>query len=227
MESLVDEIRRDFSTRIPQFENLLGSTWELEGVTMSRVDLSTGEPISSGKSPGVYSSEGYWASFEAAVAARDRSIDERSLNEIQNAFVRGCSSIEGYILMKSDMWNRRNPNDQLVDTREFKTSFDDKIERWIPKMSSGRKLDRSTNHWSDYKRVRGIRDHMTIHPKSPGVGATFDELAEMINLFRTGVAGFLIDLHDHFGDRIPATIIRARYAPLVEVVTLEENIDGA
>ncbi|MHA2403773.1 MAG: hypothetical protein ACXADH_12330, partial [Candidatus Kariarchaeaceae archaeon] len=127
-------------------------------------------------------------------------------------------SIEAYIIHRVELWNRDNPHDCLTDSPAHKVSFDDKVDVWIPKMTGGKKLDKSIRNWMHFLDLRKIRDHVSIHPKSDGFGSSFSDLAEKINIFRTGIAGTLIQLHLLFHEKIPAIIIRAFYAPEVEVV---------
>ncbi len=216
------ETCRDFNQSVPHFENLLGSTWTAsKGVKLSKVDLETGAEEFGVEGPGTYTPLGYWASFEIAQKALGRAVQEISYSELQSAFVHGTASIEAYVNYRAERWNSRNPQQKLHDSRESKVRFDQKINDWIPVMSNGRKLNKSGVHWSDFLKVKALRDNVTIHPKASGYGTSYGDLAEKINLFRTGVAGLLVDLHLHFNEKIPSAIIRARYAPDVEVVSSE------
>ena len=86
-------------------------------------------------------------------------------------------------------------------------------------MTGGNKLDKSRN-WEHFKRLRGIRDNLTIHPKQPRHSVKYTELADLINTFGMGVAGILIDLHIVCRNWIPPHIIRGYYAPEVQVVSV-------
>lgn len=108
-------------------------------------------------------------------------------------------------------------DDKLVDNRDNKVPMDDKFDIWIPKMT-GQQINKGTRNWQDFKRLRGIRDNLTVHPKSQHHSVTFQEMADLINIFRTGVAGLLIDLHLVFRHFIPSHVISARYVTDVEVV---------
>lgn len=210
---------RDPQQGVPFFENLVGSTAApVGGATLSRVDHSTGETDLETKSPGKLVLYSYWATFETAVRSLRRAVDEASYSEFQYAVVQGIASIEGYINYRAELWNKRHPEDQLLDSRQGKVSFDDKVNEWIPKMTGGKRLYKGDRGWNHFRMLRGIRDHHAIHPKMSGYSISFPELAEKINLFRTGIAGLLIRLHILFKEKVPRIIIRAVYAPDVEVV---------
>jgi hypothetical protein len=222
-EQLVERCRDPRET-VPFFENLIGcAATPVGGATVSRVNLSTGETDLETKSPGKLVLYGYWATFETAVKALHRAIDEASYSELQSAIVQGVASIEGYINYRADIWNKQHPEEQLLDSRQNKVGFDDKIGDWIPKMTGGRKLYKGNQEWSHFRILRGIRDHHAIHPKVSGYSISFSELAEKINMFRTGIAGLLIQLHILFREKVPRVIIRAAYAPDVEVVVVNQK----
>jgi hypothetical protein len=90
-------------------------------------------------------------------------------------------------------------------------------------MTGSRKLNKSGADWRDFRILRAIRDDEAIHPKTSGYSFSYSELAQKINLFRTGIARLLIQLHLLFDEKIPRVIIRAAYAPDAEVV---EDISG-
>lgn len=210
---------RDFSENVPFFENLVGGTWEVTpGATVSIVDNNTKEERQKVTGPGTISSYGYWAAFEISVEARDRAVNNKSFGDFLSAVVSGIASIEGYINYRAEIWNKKHPGNQLIDSRENKVSLDDKFDDWIPIMASGRKLDKSKISWAHFKILRGIRDNVSIHPKDPSQGVSLKDLAEGINMFRTGIAMLLVQPHILFEERIPSVIIRAMHMPDVEVV---------
>jgi hypothetical protein len=51
-----------------------------------------------------------------------------------------------------------------------------------------------------------------------GFGISYSDLAEKMKLSRSGIAGFLFELHLVFRVTVPRAVIRAIYAPDVEVV---------
>jgi hypothetical protein len=199
-DQVVEECRERESA-VPLVENILGSVWYMSG------DEGVEAVITSN----------YQASFEAAVDHLDRAVSNWTFGDIESAIVRGISSVESFILYQTELWNELNQDDKLVDNRDNKVPMDDKFDLWVPKMT-GHQIDKGTRNWQDFRRLRGIRDNLTVHPKSQHHSVTFQEMADLINVFRTGVAGFLIDLHLVFRNFIPGHIISARYATDVEVV---------
>ena len=214
---------RDINASIP-FENKIGSTmYATEGTTISRVDNRTGEEDLEISGPAIFSMSTYWTQYEKADVYLSKAIENIDYVEIQSAIVFGVASIESYIRYQAEEWNKVHPNDLLVDTKDKKNPFDDKINLWVPKMTGGKKLDKSTRIWNDFKYLEKIRDNTAVHAKLTGFGVSFDELANIANKFRTGIASLLIELHIIFSDRIPSIIIRGAHAPETEVIGVDDN----
>ena len=213
---------RNYQERIPFFENIIGSTWDVTtGTTLSRVDFTTGKEDLKVQGPGTFAMSTYWSLYETANNTIKQAIDKASYANLQSALVHGIASIEAYLNYRVGEWNKKNTTDLLIDSKQQKVSFDDKVDIWIPKMTSSKKLDKSNRNWADFKVLRSIRDNLTIHPKSSGFSISFQELADAINRFRTGNAGLLIQLHHIFNEKIPSVIIRGYYAPEVEVIEIK------
>lgn len=214
---------RDLKQAVPFFENFIPSTAFFMGdVEMSRVNSTTGDEDLTTKSPGSLVMQGYWASFESAIEARDRAVQKSSYTEYLSAVTSGMASIEGYINYQAEFWNKKRKDQSLIDSFTTKVSLNDKFDTWIPAMAQGKKLDKGGINWTHFKIIKSIRDDLAIHPKSSGYGISFYDLAEKINLFRTGIAGLLIQLHLLFNEKIPQIIIRAAYVPDVEVVVTND-----
>ena len=81
-------------------------------------------------------------------------------------------------------------------------------------------MDRGGSPWLHYTILRGDRDNVLIHPKESGQGISLSDLAAKINMYTTGIAQNLIQLHLLFDENIPSKIIRAAFAPEVEVVSI-------
>ncbi len=210
---------RIFKENVPFFENLIGSTWTVaEGAKLAVVYKFDGQKKSEVQGPRKLTVSTYWELFEEALRARDRSVESSSYSDYQISVVSGIASTEAYINHRAEIWNKINPTEKLLDSPSSKISFEDKIDIWIPKMSDSKKFDKSIRNWSDFKELRKIRDHVSIHPKSVSYGISFPELAEKVNLFRTGIAGILIQLHKIYKEYIPAKIIRTFFSPDVEVI---------
>lgn len=211
-DHLVEECR-DPAHSVPFFENLIGSTWHVTpGATVSRVDMATGHESDKTVGPGQFAPDGYWATYETAHEALDRSAAKVSYSEFLSAVVQGIASIEGFLNSRAEAWNLRHPEAILVDSRENRVSFDNKIDQWLPTIS-GHRLDKSDHTWQHFRRLRALRDDAAVHPKSSGRSIRYEDLVELINIFRTGIAGMLLELHRLCGAKVPRVIIRDRFAP--------------
>lgn len=213
---------RNFPEPVLYLENIIGPTLAVSsGLKVSRVDLRTGKEDLDVQGPGMISMSTYWASYETAARHLKQAIKGISYAELQSAITDGIASIEGYINYRAQEWNKGNLDDLLLDSKKQKVAFDDKIDCWIPKMTGGKKLDKSVRNWSDFKRLQHVRDNIKIHPKDSGYSISHQELADLINRFRYGVSGLLIQLHQLFQERIPSIIIRSYFAPDIEVKEVE------
>ncbi len=115
-------------------------------------------------------------------------------------------------------WNDTHPSQPLIDSKTEKVSLDDKIDKWIPIMAGGRRVDKGDARWADFKVLRGIRDEAAVHIKGPVKGVSFVEMARLMNMTRTGIAGLLMHLHELFGEPVPSKIVRGVFAPDIEFV---------
>ena len=152
IDKLVEQCR---STKnfIPDFENLIRSTWHASG-NVSLVDSSDGEIIHEMKEPGLLIWSNYEAHFEAACAARDRAVAEDSYSAFQECLSQGFASIEAFFNTQARVWNKQHPEDKLVDSGTHKVGLEDKIEEWVPKMSGGGKIDKTNQVWNDFKSLK-------------------------------------------------------------------------
>jgi hypothetical protein len=138
---------RDWPEPVPFSENLLGSTWTAgPGVTASRVDQISGQDDCQVEGPGTLTLLGYWATFESAHRSLTKAVELASYPELQSAIVDGIASIEGYVGHRAEIWNRQQPDDQLVDTKLQKVRFEEKLDLWLPKMTGGKKLSKAGRH---------------------------------------------------------------------------------
>ena len=219
-EKLVMECQ-DVSKKVPLFEKFIASTWTITG-NLAKEENGTGKnKAGEGIETLVFSV--YWANFESAVAARDRAVMNGSFLDYQNAIVDGIASIEGYINHRAEIFNNANPIKMLHDSAENKISFLDKIDNWVPVMTGRAKLNKGGNEWRNFLALKQIRDDIKTHSKLTNYSISFVKQAEMVNLFRTGIAGLLIELHILFKEKIPSIIIRARYSPDVEAISEHDN----
>lgn len=217
-QELVEECR-NYNSVIPFFENAIGSTFiSLNDARMSIVNLDTGQEDAVIDGPGEIAVSKYLSDYEKAHRHLNNSIDKSSFDELQSAILWGITAIESYINHRIKIWNDLNPHDKLVDSKVNKISIDKKIDEWIPRISNGKYFIKGDKCWSDYIALRNFRDTEIIHAKTSGSGMSYAKMVENINIFKTGVAGILIKLHQIFEEKIPAKIIRGYYAPEVEVI---------
>lgn len=211
---------------VPRVENLMTSEWTGGAppggylvVKDERGDVLSG--FTDGGS-GKMTTSTYWSRFERAASAFDRCLETTSYEDLLSSLSSGVSSIEAYIGGKVETHNRRHPEDQLVDNKQNKVSFDDKIKLWIPRMS-GEKFDKGKNrNWSDFKILRAVRDQQDAHPKTSAYAHSFKDMGELLNRFRGGIAGLLLDLCVHFGEKqVPTVVVRMAYLPKIRYVTEE------
>jgi len=212
---------------IPFLENLIGSTWRVSGsakaaiVTGAATDKE--KEITSVEGPGTLTASTYLQLFENTVDNLHRCMERASFGDFQSCASNGTASIEAYITHRAWIYNSQQPSELLVDNKENKVSFDTKIDEWIPIMSGGKRLDKSALNWNHFKRLLAVRDNLAIHVKTPAFGINDEELCELLNVFRSGIAGLLIDLHLLFNERIPCGIIRCAYLPDIKLVETEDR----
>lgn len=208
---------RDFNESIPLLENLIPHNWmALSGSFSVKQD---NDILSTITGPGRISLNPYLSQLEDAISAIKKTIDSDDVSQFQHALILGISSIESYVNEKIDYWNRKNPDQKLIDNKSNKVSFEDKIDKWIP-LITGKRLNKGTSIWSNFKEIQKFRDSKIIHQKSDAGTITYSEIADLLNKFRLGIAGLLKELHLIFGSRVPSIVIRAQYAP---DITLKSN----
>jgi hypothetical protein len=174
------------------------------------------------RGPGRFNYPSYAGLFEQATEDFKRCLDSAHYGHFLSCVSNGVASVEAYLNQEVKVYNKRNPGKELIDNKHNKVSFDDKIDQWLPVMTGGKKLDKGNQRWEHFKRLRSIRDGNQAHVKVAVLGANYRQLGELLNLFRSGVAGMLLDLHILFNDRAtPAIIIRYAHLPDVEYLTEE------
>jgi hypothetical protein len=195
---------------IPRFENLLGSTMATFGGGSVSIVQSDGshEVVLSGD--GQFTLEPYWAAYEGSSWFLAEAAKTLSVECLLAASQRAVASVEGFIAERVQDWNRTNRQDQLDPTKKVK--FDEKIDDWIP-MMTGQSLDKSGRNWCDFQKLRRFRDKMATHQSGSPRGIKSKEFVEIVNLFRCGAAGILLDLHKLFKVKAPSRIIREAFAP--------------
>lgn len=219
-EELIEKCRNFYDNNVPIIENLAPSSFKVEirgRGSISYRDSSTGKEKIREEAGEIITSI-YWSSYEEAKDAINRAVEYESFADFQSAIEDGISSIEGYINYKAEQWNYKNPNNQLIDSKQFPVRLEDKIINWT-KTITGKDFDKNIdNCWTYFKELKKIRDDERVHPKESSQSISQKDLAKLINKFRFGIAGMLVQLHLIFDDRIPRIIIRGYYSPDVEVI---------
>jgi len=225
-DDLVQKCRNP-SEIIPIVENLIGSTWIVSGggraaiVTGAATDKE--REIASVEGPGTLTTSNYLQLFENAEDNLNKCMVSASFGDFQSSISNGIASIDAYIAHRAWLYNSGNPSEPLIDSKESKVPLDTKIDEWIPTMSGGKKLDKSGLNWNHFKRLRAVRDDLAIHIKEPASGISYQQLGQLLNLFRSGIAGLLIDLHLLFRERIPCKIIRHACLPNINLIEVEDR----
>ena len=220
-DTLVRRIRNP-NEKVPFFENLAPSRWVLTGGGGGQVTLlgETPEDNVVVNPPGQITMCTYRGHFEAAIKARDAAIKECDYYAYFQCLVLSFASLDAFFAKLATAWNSKNPTDPLEDDIHRKVSIETKIDEWIPRITDGRTIDKAARQWSDFKKLKKIRDRDAVHPSGRS-GMTYQELAEHLNAFRYGIALLFGNLHLIVGWRVPAVVINAHYFPDVEVVTDE------
>lgn len=215
-EDVIAGIQR--GDRIPRFENLLRSTFQIiaPGSFVSVLMAPTGEEVRVPEA-GVVNFSEYASKFEAAVDRRDRAVERQSLTDFDGAAYHGIAAIEAYFNWHAIAWDHFHPQQPI--TRKKQMSLDDKIKVWLPVLATGSSLDYKAITWKNFFEVKKLRNRAT-HATAAASGATLEELACRLNLFVTAIAAPLMQLHQVFHERIPSAVIRATYSP--EVYVAEE-----
>jgi hypothetical protein len=223
--ALVEKMRnRD--EQLPFLENLIPPGFSIRGAPGSRASLrGPGEEemaVVEGESAHLTSSA-YRSRFEQATTHLRRCVDSMNNEDYLSGLGAGIASIEAYIDHRAELYNEQHPvEEKLVDSKQSPVHFDTKAKQWIPQMTGGRGIDLGRKNWSDFKYLRQYRNDYTAHPKEHSYLVSYSDLCKRLNLFRTGIAGLLLDLHILFGGGAPSTVVRYAYLPDIEHVVEPE-----
>ncbi len=206
---------RDYSNVVPLIEDTLGSSFTCDiGKYNGKILLSKREISVEG--PGILHMSNYLFQFSYSFGKLNYGIDNASILDIQTAFVFGIASIESFINEKAQRWSDNYPEDTLIDTREQKASFVQKIDEWLPKLTC-RNFDKTGEIWNHFQTLQNYRDNEIIHSRNSAFGITFGDMVELINKYKAGIAGFHKELHLLFEQHVPHRIIRAMHFPIIEI----------
>jgi len=221
-ENIVEECR-DFNKNIPLVENLISSSgWRTVGnPKVELVNNETGEELELIHGNGLVDLSIYDSKFNQSIKMFNSSIEKIDYQDFLSACTYGVASIEAYINYRAGIFNSRQQKeeDKLLDNAASRVSLEDKIDKWIPCMLLGLKLEKGYKDWKSFQRLKTIRDTCDIHPHQPGEGKTYDQLCELINIFSDAFPVLLIKLHNLFKELIPSKIIRYSFFPGVEIKT--------
>ncbi len=215
---------RDYKKTIACFEDYKFNTWSFTpypGGTGGIIDNETGEIIATLTEPGIIALSTYLEKFGKACLYRDRAVELCSFSEFHNAIISGITSIDSFILVKAQRWNRNHEGSELIDSNKKRIGLVRKLAEWVPKMTNGAKFTKDDKRWIDFIKLKKVRDDIAVHPKVDVQVFTYRELCELINAFRWGIAGILGQLHVFFNVPIPNVVINAVYMPEVEICEIE------
>lgn len=216
ISSLVS-ICRNWRMPVLFFENIFeGNLYPNQNASIERVFNPTGETDLKLTGYGLHTNTYYLTQFISATKGLEEAINKVSIINIVENIIGFITSIESYLVYRTEIYNKLNPENQLLDSSEKKVSFETKISEWIPLMTNGDKLDRSTKNWNNYLKLRKFRDDNYIHIKKGGVSFSIEALRKSINLLPSGISDLLIDLHNLFNEKVPSQIIRFSIIPDLE-----------
>jgi hypothetical protein len=212
---VVAETRAGFAVRY--FESLLLPTFD-GGASSPECQIgirnvATGEDVVV-ETPAVLETATYAARFHTAVSAWRRAVERHSHAELLSALGDGIASVESFLNVNALAWNKRYPERRL--TKLHKTSFADKVDVWLPAMTGASVDEPFRAHLAEMKRYR---DDVAIHQKHSVAAMTLSELARLLNLFTTGIAVPLFQMHQLLRRQVPSFIVRAAFAPAASVAT--------
>lgn len=156
----------------------------------------------------------YEERFEDAVRNLRRCVGEERAHygDLLSCFADGMASLEAYVNHRTDPYKQYF----VADAKQI-VSLDEKLFTWIPQLT-GRQIDKGKRNWQDFAEIRRVRNDYHSHPKSH-VHALSDSLfCKRLNLFRTGIARLLIDLHVLLGTGPPVDVFTYAYLPDIELV---------
>jgi len=205
---------------VKYFENLLSTTWQVSSpVPGTGVRNSATGETSTLAGSGVIELSTYVSRISTAVEAWRRAVDRASPGDLLTAVGDGIASLEAYVNQKAQAWNVEHPSDQLVDSRKKPVPLRHKLEKWVPHMTEGRAIERDSPFWSDFIEIKRYRDEEAMHPRMSVGAIDLVEFVRLLNLFTSGIAIPLFNLHTLFMQQTPSVVIRAAYAPKVRIAT--------
>ncbi|MCP3445813.1 hypothetical protein [Bradyrhizobium sp. CCGUVB14] len=213
-EKLVSNVRD--GGLVTFFENLAGPGFQSfsssgAGIRSAVVD-STGREVAGFDGDGYLTLSPAWSRYETAERRIREALARDSIEDLIASAESGVAAVEGFIAERVQSWNGSHPEDLLIDDASHKVPFNVKIEEWIPKMTGGKRIVKGSTNAQHFGQLKKFRDDFGAHIKSHAHAISSDRFVELVNRFRTGIAGMLIDLHRLFDMSVPSTLIREFYA---------------
>lgn|GEM_PF-3327361 len=195
---------------------------------ISSVDPKTKIPVATSHAGMDLPINDCWAKFERSYQLLLQSIERADFDIFLDSLSAGRASIESYLNMKAYLLNEENKSKNLppVITRKEieRNSINTKILKWPEKLTG--KPGRITEGCIEFicwKRLKKLRDEMATHPKGPRETPSPHEFLNLLNSYRYGIAGLLMQLHKSFDDSIHFILICASFFPQIELVADNEE----
>jgi hypothetical protein len=198
-------------------ENLAGPGFETASqgrasIRSAVVDAITNEEIAGFDGDGHLTLSPAWSRYETAERRLRDSMERNSIEDLIGAIEAGVSAVEGFIAERARAWNSVNPSAMLIDDAAKKVSFDVKLNEWIPRMSGGAKIVKGGKNYQHFAELKKFRDDFGAHIKESAHAISAQRFIRLVDLFRTGIAGMMIDLYRAFKMRVPSGMIREFHA---------------
>jgi hypothetical protein len=201
------------------FENLLGTTWQVFG---EAAGTAVHNPVSGERhvltGPGVIELATYVGRMGTAVEAWRRAVARTNPSDLLTAVGDGFGAIEAYLNSKARLWTAEHPSDPLEDTKESPVQTREKLNKWVPLMTRGNRIDPQSPFWRDLVAMQRYRNDEAIHPRGSSSAIDLTQFVQLLNMFTSGIAIPLLQLHTFYNEQMPSVIIRAAYAPQVGLV---------
>lgn len=160
----------------------------------------------------------YLDSFDYAVKNLNRCIgeEEPDYRDLLSAFTSGMASIEAFLnqKMRPRLGGTESDREEALKRADVET----KVFDCLPRLNGGYTVDKGDRPWQDYVRLRHYRNEYHIHPKGQIYSVSLTEFCQRLNLFRTGIARLLLDLHALIGHGAPPELPKYAYWPDIEKV---------
>lgn len=209
---LVEELR-EYSSPIPfPFSVFELVSMHVNASKAALIDMATGEEIVDLKYGEICKSV-YINSFYESLGDFEESIQKPSYMKFRDALVDGVESIEAYFIHRVEIFNRScNIEDRITLTGRI--NWEDRLDKWIPIMTGKvlNKCSRNYNHFIELKKIRN-----ELHPTTSISSIDYNKYVKMLNRYKSGIAGFLVDLHLLFNEPIPFLIIKTMFYPKIEI----------